>query len=89
VPTHVPLHDPETLRWIMQHPRRGTPYTVRELAEAAHCKPATIGHLLAGRYQRTAEPTAVRIAAALGCEIAALFVPSSSMDPDVPSESVP
>lgn len=89
MPTRVPLHDPNTLRWIMQHPGRGTPYTVRELAAEAHCQPATIGHLLAGRYQRTSESTASRIAAALGCEMAALFVPSSSTDPGGTSGSGP
>jgi hypothetical protein len=89
VPSRVPLHDPNTLRWIMQHPGRGTPYTVRELAAEARCQPATIGHLLAGRYQRTAESTASRIAAALGCEMAALFVPTPSTDSDAPSGFVP
>lgn len=79
----VPLHAPATLRWIMQHPRRGTPYTVRALAEAAQCKPATIGHLLSGRYRRTEEETAFRIAEALGCDAEALFILSPSTDLDV------
>lgn len=78
----VPLHAPDTLRWIMQHPGRGTPYTIRALAAAAHCQPATIGHLLSGRYRRTEAKTAIRIAEALGCEIAALFTLPASMDLD-------
>lgn len=82
MPTRVPLHDPATLRWIMKHPGRGTPFSVRTLAAAARCNPATIGHLLSGRYRRTSEDTARRITEALGCELAAVFVPSSSTDLD-------
>jgi plasmid maintenance system antidote protein VapI len=77
---NVPLHAPETLRWIMQHPKRGTPYTVRSLAEKAHCASATIGHLLVGRQTRTDESTAHRIAEALGCETSALFTLPPSTD---------
>lgn len=78
----VPLHAPATLRWIMQHPGRGTPYTVRSLAAAAHCKPATIGDLLSGRYRRTSRDTALRIAEALGCDAEALFTLVTSTDLD-------
>lgn len=84
----VPLHAPETLRWIMQHPKRGTPYTVRSLADAARCKPATIGHLLVGRQLRTDETTAHRIAEALGCETSALFTLTSSTDLDGSSAEI-
>lgn len=82
LPTRVPLHAPETLRWIMQHPGRGTPYTVRELASAVACSPATISHLLTGRYRRTEATRARLIAEELGCEQAALFAPMPSTDPD-------
>jgi len=64
----------------MQHPGRGEPYTVRGLAEAADCKPATIGHLLAGRQERTATTRAKRIAHALGCSTNTLFTSDSSTD---------
>lgn len=66
----------------MKHPQRGTPYSVRTLAVAAQCKPATIGHLLSGRYRRTSRQTALRIAEALGCEASALFALPSSLDLD-------
>lgn len=66
----------------MAHPHRGTPYTVRSLAAAAQCKPATIGHLLSGRYRRTSRHTALRIAEALGCEASALFALPASLDLD-------
>jgi len=81
----VPLHSPATLRWIMDHPGRGTPYTVRALAAAAQCKPATIGHLLSGRYRQTAKDTALRVAEALGCEANVLFMITPSTDPDEPT----
>lgn len=64
----------------MQHPARGAPYSVRALAAAAECKPATIGHLLSGRYRRTDQSTAIRIAEALGCEPTALFALTPSLD---------
>lgn len=76
------LHDPATLRWIMEHPGRGDPYSVRTLAVAAGCNPATIGHLRSGRYRRTGMETALRIAMALGCEPRALFALPSSMNLD-------
>nr|BEK68790.1 hypothetical protein KPHV_60170 [Kitasatospora purpeofusca] len=66
----------------MKHPGRGTPFTVRTLAVAAECKPATIGHLLAGRHRSTDKETARRIARALGCDLAALFVSAPSTDLD-------
>jgi plasmid maintenance system antidote protein VapI len=66
----------------MQHPGRGTPYTVRTLAREAQCQPATIGHLLSGRYRRTEEAAARRIADALGCPADALFAIKASTDLD-------
>ncbi|GAB2696918.1 hypothetical protein GCM10010442_13290 [Kitasatospora kifunensis] len=66
----------------MDHPGGGTPFTVRALAEAARCQPATIGHLLAGRYRRTETATAIRIAETLGCSLATLFMDGPSTDPD-------
>jgi plasmid maintenance system antidote protein VapI len=84
----VPLHAPEALRFIMSHPGRGTPYTVRSLAEAADCKPATIGHLLSGRQRSTDQATALRIAGALGCDAGALFILPSSTDLDKTSKEL-
>ncbi|MGW4810495.1 hypothetical protein ACWEPB_02470 [Kitasatospora cineracea] len=78
------LHDPETLRWVMQHPGRGEPYTVRTLAKAADCNPATIGHLLAGRQESTAKLRAERIARALGCSTRTLFMSAASTDSSDP-----
>jgi plasmid maintenance system antidote protein VapI len=72
----------------MDHPGRGIPYTVRTLASAAHCKPATIGHLLSGRYRRTSRETAFRIAEALGCPTEALFTVAASPDVDEMTEQV-
>ncbi|MFE6868370.1 helix-turn-helix domain-containing protein [Kitasatospora sp. NPDC057692] len=83
--SRVPLHAPATLRWVMRHPGRGAPFSVRALAVEAGCKPATIGHLLSGRYRRTEEETARRIARALGCEPAVLFLLPSSTNLDEPT----
>lgn len=64
----------------MDHPGRGEPYTVRSLAEAADCAPATIGHLLAGRQKATATPKARRITEALGCTHSTVFLSPASTD---------
>lgn len=68
----------------MQHPGRGEPYTVRTLAKAADCNPATIGHLLAGRQESTAKLRAERIARALGCSTRTLFMSAASTDSSDP-----
>ncbi|WP_407697867.1 helix-turn-helix domain-containing protein [Streptomyces kaniharaensis] len=66
----------------MKHPGCGSPFSVRTLAAAAGCKPAAIGHLVSGRYRRTSEERARRIAEVLGCEPTALFAlpPSTDLD---------
>jgi transcriptional regulator with XRE-family HTH domain len=81
----LPLHDPATLRWIMNNPRRGLPYTIRELAQAADCSPGTIGHLLSGRQHSTETERAARIAAILECDIAVLFAAKASTNLDTTS----
>ncbi|MER5461599.1 XRE family transcriptional regulator [Streptomyces sp. NPDC002668] len=82
------LRDPKILRWTMDHPGRGTPYSIRELAETVGLTHhALIGHLLTGERQDCDITTAHRIAGAVGVAILVLFAPPASpeqngSDPD-------
>lgn len=73
------LRDPKILRWVMDHPGRGTPYSIRQLAEAIGLSHhALIGHLLTGERSDCSTETAHRIAEALGVAVLVLFAPSAS-----------
>jgi transcriptional regulator with XRE-family HTH domain len=79
------LRDRDLMRRIMQHPGRGTPHSVRTLAEASKCSPTTIGHLLSGERRDVHMDRAHRIAEALGVAVLVLFAPPSSPNSDGPS----
>lgn len=72
------LRDREVLRWLMQHPGRGVPYTVRSLACAARCSHALVGHLLSGKRKTCDVAIARSIAEALGVAVLVLFAPPAS-----------
>lgn len=73
------LRDPKILRWVMDHPGRGTPYSVRGLAEAVGLSHhALIGHLLTGERRDCDFELAHRIAGAVGVAILVLFAPPPS-----------
>ena len=76
------LRDRDLMRRIMQHPGRGTSYSVRTLAEAASCSPTTVGHLLSGKRVDADVHHAHRIAEALGVAVLVLFAPPSSPNSD-------
>lgn len=63
----------------MDHPGRGTPYTIRELAQTVGLPHhALIGHLLTGERDDCDYETARRIARAVGVAILVLFAPPAS-----------
>jgi hypothetical protein len=72
------LRDRTILRWVMQHPGRGVPYSVRELAAAANCSHSLVGHLLSGQRGACDMEVAHRIAESLGVAVLVLFAPSAS-----------
>lgn len=76
------LRDRDLMRRIMQHPGRGTSYSVRTLAEAVGCSPTTIGHLLSGQRVDADMQHAHRIAEALGVAVLVLFAPPPSPNAD-------
>lgn len=75
------LRNPKILRWTMDHPGRGTPYSIRELAETIGLPHhSLIGHLLTGRQEDCEPDIAHRIAGAVGVAILVLFAPPASPD---------
>lgn len=72
------LRSPEILRWVMDHPGRGAPYSIRTLAQAAGCSPALIDKLLAGRQKSAGMEDAHAIAEAGGVALLVLFAPKAT-----------
>lgn len=66
----VQLISSDALRTYMQF----RALTVRKLAKAAGCSPATVGHLRSGARKTCQPQTARAIAEALGAPVEALFV---------------
>lgn len=80
------LRKPELLREVMQHPGRGTPYTVRSLADAIGLSHhSLIGHLLSGERKDCDFEVAHAIAGAVGVAVLVLFAPPASPDQIDPS----
>lgn len=63
----------------MDHPGRGAPYSIRELAETVGLSHhALIGHLLTGERKDCDMTTAHAIAEAVGVAVLVLFAPPAS-----------
>ncbi|GAA0453740.1 hypothetical protein GCM10009544_15630 [Streptomyces stramineus] len=78
------LRDRNILQWVMQHPGRGAPYTVRSLAEAIGLTHhSLVGHLLSGRTRDCDLETAHAIAGAVGVAVLVLFAPPASPETNV------
>ncbi|HET8944450.1 MAG TPA: hypothetical protein VFO59_06675 [Dehalococcoidia bacterium] len=79
------LRSPEVLRWVMDHPGRGVPYSVRSLAAATGCSPALIGGLLTGRQKSAGMEDAHSIAEAGGVAVLVLFAPPATPNQVTPT----
>lgn len=79
------LRDRTILRWVMDHPGRGVPYTTRSLAGAIQRHHSLIGHLLTGERDDVSSDDAHAIAEALGVAVLVLFVPPTSPNQNVPA----
>ncbi|MEU2674781.1 XRE family transcriptional regulator [Streptomyces sp. NPDC007164] len=80
------LRDPKILRWVMDHPGRGTPYSIRQLADAIGLSHhALIGHLLTGERSECDVDTAHSIAEAVGVALLVIFAPSASPEKNDPT----
>lgn len=72
------LRDRRILRWVMDHPGRGAPYSVRTLAADSGAPAALIERLLTGRQKTAPMAHAHSISEALGTALLVLFAPSPS-----------
>lgn len=72
------LRDKEALRWIMDHPGRGAPYSIRTLAEASRLSRSQVGRLLTGELDDLDVNDAHSMTEALGVAVLVLFMPPPS-----------
>ena len=72
------LRDLDTFKRIMEHPGRGVPYTVRDLADASGVSRSQIGRLLTRDLTHLDVNDAHSVSEALGVAVLVLFMPPSS-----------
>lgn len=72
------LRDLETFKKIMESPGRGTPYTVRDLAEVSGVSRSQVGRLLTRDLDNLGVNDAHAISEALGVAVLVLFMPPVS-----------
>jgi hypothetical protein len=65
----------------MDHPGRGTPFSIRSLAKESCVNRSTIGHLLTGERDDIEMDDAHAVTEALGVAVLVLFMPPSSPNP--------
>jgi transcriptional regulator with XRE-family HTH domain len=73
------LRDLELFKKIMEHPGRGKPYTVRDLAEVTGVSRSQIGRLLTGELDNLDVNDAHQVAEAFGVLVLVLFDPPMSL----------
>lgn len=66
------------LKEIMEHPGRGVPYTVRDLADETGVSRSQIGRVLTGELDNLDVNDAHAISEALGVAVLVLFMPPVS-----------
>lgn len=72
------LRDLDYFKKTMEHPGRGVPYTVRDLAEASGVSRSQIGRLHAGDLAHLDVSDAHSLSEALGVAVLVLFMPPAS-----------
>lgn len=72
----VRVTDPHLVRLLMDHPARGCPWTVRELAPVLGCSTGTLSHMCTGARATVPAAVAERFAMAVGVETAVAFTPA-------------
>lgn len=79
------LRDRSILKWVMQHPGTGAPFSIRSLAQASGCGKGVIEGLLSGHQRTASKDDAHSIVEAVGVALLVLFAPSPSPERDDPS----
>lgn len=72
------LKSKQWLKWVMDNPGRGVPYTTRSLGKAIGRHHSLIGHLLTGERHDVDVDDAHAIAEAVGVAVLTLFAPPAS-----------
>jgi len=72
------LRDLSVLKWVMEHPGRGVPYSVRTLAEASGISRSQVGRLVSGELPDLPVHEAHQMSEALGVAVLVLFMPPPS-----------
>lgn len=85
-PLRMRVIDPAAIRYVMKHPARRKPWSVRELAPALGCSIGTLSHMRTGARATVPAELAERFAEAVGVETAVLFAPALSADSDTKTE---
>lgn len=81
-PLRSQVINPDVIVHCMEHPARGNPWTVRELAPVLGCSIGTLSHMRTGSRLSIPTELAERFAEAVGVETRVLFVPALSADSD-------
>lgn len=76
------LRNKQILRWVMDHPGRGVPYTTRSLGDRIGRHHSLIGHLLTGERHDCDADVAHAISEAVGVAVLVLFAPPASPNPN-------
>lgn len=85
--TRLQVIDPYVVAHVIQHPARGTAWSLRELARVVGCSKSLLGHLRAGTRGTIDPDVARRFSQAVGVEVPVLFLPVVSTDSDDKVES--
>jgi hypothetical protein len=81
-PLRVRVISPEVIVHVMQHPARGYPWTITELAPVLGCSVGTLSHMRTGARQSFPIALAERFSEAVGCERRVLFAATVSTESD-------
>lgn len=81
-PLRSAIIDPAVIVHVMEHPARGTAWSVRELAPKLGCSIGTLSHMRTGARRTIPTELAERFSEAVGVETRVLFAPDVSTDSD-------
>lgn len=81
-PLRVRVINPDVIVHVMQHPARGYPWTITELAPVLGCSVGTLSHMRTGARQSFPIALAERFSEAVGCELRVLFASVLSTESD-------
>ena len=74
--------DPAVIAHVFEHPARGKRWSLSELAMTLDVSKATLGHIRSGERRQVDAELAHRIAEAVGCHVAVLFMTGVSTNLD-------